>query len=299
MAGSNSFLEFDANQTNIMTDTNYNNNSTRADGVIEGIADPLLHNKLFRQTSVMCAAIGAWLASLGYTVNDTSVNNLENMLATIITTAGGTINGNLSVTGSTTLNGAVNFNSTATLNTDPTLALQAATKQYVDNKIVVAAPYGAIQAYAGSNAPTGWLLCDGSTISRTTYANLFSVIGSTYGGGDGSTTFTLPYLKDKFILGKGSTYTTLGSTGGEINHTLSISEIPAHNHLNGISDNNTDGRCEPYGVTTTGIPGVAYEGVTSGSGDPAIVQGYTSYTGGSGAHNNMPPYIVLNYIIKY
>lgn len=280
MAGSNSFLEFDTNKTNIMTDTNYANNSTRTNGVVEGVADPLLHNKLFRQSSVMCAAIGSWLASLGYTVNDTSVSNLENMLATIFTVFGGTINGNLSVTGTTALNGAASFGSTATLSADPTAALQAATKQYVDNRVTASISAGVITAFAGATAPTGWLLCDGSAVSRTTYASLFSVIGSTYGGGDGSTTFTLPYLKDKFVLGKGSTYTTLGAVGGEETHTLTIAEMPSHNHK---SSGNTGG-------SSIGIRDADFDNGLNID---------TTYTGGNGAHNNMPPYIVLNYIIKY
>ena len=62
-------------------------------------------------------------------------------------------------------------------------------------------PVGSINLYAGSTAPTGWLICDGSAVSRTTYANLFSVIGTTYGTGDGSTTFNLPNLKRRFPLG--------------------------------------------------------------------------------------------------
>lgn len=62
-------------------------------------------------------------------------------------------------------------------------------------------PVGVVQAFAGSTTPAGWLLCDGSAVSRTTYAKLFAVIGTTYGAGDGSTTFNLPDLVDKFVEG--------------------------------------------------------------------------------------------------
>ena len=78
--------------------------------------------------------------------------------------------------------------------------------------------------YAGSTAPSGWLLCDGSAVSRTTYATLFAVIGTTYGTGDGSTTFNLPNLTDRFPIGAGSTY-SLNATGGSANAI-----IPYHSH---------------------------------------------------------------------
>lgn len=79
----------------------------------------------------------------------------------------------------------------------PTSSLQAATKSYVDQR----APAGAIMAYAANSAPTGWLLCDGSAVSRTTYAALFSVISTTWGIGDGSTTFNVPDLRGQFLRG--------------------------------------------------------------------------------------------------
>ena len=81
-------------------------------------------------------------------------------------------------------------------------------KQYTDGKIEIAinisSPTGTIQAFASSNTPTGWLLCDGSAISRSTYSELFAVIGTTYGAGDGSTTFNLPNLFNRMIVGAGS-----------------------------------------------------------------------------------------------
>lgn len=74
------------------------------------------------------------------------------------------------------------------------------------------APVGVVQAFAGSATPDGWLLCDGSAVSRTTYAALFAVIGTTYGSGNGSTTFNLPDLADKFIEGS-STSGTVKTAG--------------------------------------------------------------------------------------
>lgn len=88
-------------------------------------------------------------------------------------------------------------------------------------------PIGAITMWGGSAAPSNWLLCDGSQVSRTTYQALFNIIGTTYGIGDGSTTFNLPDLRQRFPLGKASAGTgaTLGSTGGAIDHNHSIAGL--------------------------------------------------------------------------
>jgi len=81
-------------------------------------------------------------------------------------------------------------------------------------------PAGAIVPFGGAAAPAGWLLCDGAAVSRTTYAALFAAVGTTFGVGDGSTTFTLPDLRGRFPLGKAAagTGSTLGGTGGALDH---------------------------------------------------------------------------------
>ena len=88
---------------------------------------------------------------------------------------------------------------------------------------------GSIYMYAGSTAPSGFLICDGSAVSRTIYADLYSEIGTTYGSGDGSSTFNLPDLTGRVIVGVSSSH-SLGDTGGEEAHTLMTSEIPSHSH---------------------------------------------------------------------
>ncbi len=88
---------------------------------------------------------------------------------------------------------------------------------------------GNICMYAGSTAPSGFLVCDGSAISRTTYADLFDSIGVTYGSGDGSTTFNIPNLVGRVAVGT-STGMSLGSTGGSETVTLTSSELPQHAH---------------------------------------------------------------------
>ena len=174
---------------------------------------------------------------------------------------------------------------------NPTSALHAATKQYVDNNASSSMPAGSVTAFAGSSAPTGWLLCAGQAVSRTTYAALFAVIGTTYGSGNGSTTFNLPDLRGRVPVGMdnmGGTdagrldYTnTLGGVGGEQYHTLTVQELPAHSHTMNNAQFNT---AAPF--------------FAAGGNYGQNVQGTTSSVGSGWAHNNMQPNILLNYIIK-
>src|SRR6266576_1181291 len=100
-------------------------------------------------------------------------------------------------------------------------------------------PSGVILHYAGSAAPTNWLICDGTAVSRSTFAALFAIIGTTYGAGDGSTTFNLPDMRGKIAVGKhtSGTFQTLGQSGGEENHTLLVAEMPSHSHTGATGAN--------------------------------------------------------------
>lgn len=158
------------------------------------------------------------------------------------------------------------------------------------------APTGCVLPFAGASAPTGWLLCFGQTVSRTTFASLFAALGTTYGAGNGTTTFALPDLRGRVAAGEddmggtaASRLTTagsgvnglvLGATGGAQTHTLGVTEMPAHTHGTG-GDNLTvsaGGQSVRYGNNLNTLA--------------------TSSTGGGLAHNNTQPTIILNYIIK-
>lgn len=171
-------------------------------------------------------------------------------------------------------------------------------------------PIGTISMFAGATAPTGYLLCQGQAVSRTTYANLFTVIGTTYGTGNGSTTFNLPNLQGRFALGKNSSH-ALASTGGAETVTLSTNEIPAHTH----GSKSLTGSAEAYGDTgILGGSGGTWGIISKGDGGyigPSWTDGYAGYklnidathehnsVGGGADHENMPPYQTVNYIIKY
>lgn len=150
-------------------------------------------------------------------------------------------------------------------------------------------PVGTIFPFSGNTLPSGYMICDGSAISRTTYSTLFGIIGTTYGVGDGSTTFNLPNLKGKVPVGYDSTdsdFDTLGETGGEKTHALTVNEMPSHNHaLYGALTGETKN------ITNTGNDWA--QTTTSFSTDT-----YINNAGGGQAHNNLQPYIVINYIIK-
>lgn len=151
---------------------------------------------------------------------------------------------------------------------------------------------GSITMFAGVTAPEGWLLCDGSTVSRTIYADLYAVLGIAYGSGDGSTTFGLPNLKGRVPVGIDAAQTEFNArakTGGEKTHQLTVAEMPSHNHP----------------LTVAGQPAVAGQGSASaaaGGSFFAASGGVTTITmgntGGDGAHNNLQPYIALNFIIR-
>lgn len=153
-------------------------------------------------------------------------------------------------------------------------------------KVTDTLPVGTIIPYAGTTIPSNYMLCEGQALSRIEYDLLFNAIGTTYGVGDGTTTFNLPNLKGRVITGLDHTdasFDTLGEKGGEKTHTLNIDEMPSHNHSLPGRLVNADGS-----NIVRELAGQDYYDNNSSS--------YN--TGGGQPHNNLQPYIVLNYIIK-
>lgn len=167
---------------------------------------------------------------------------------------------------------------------------QAADVQAIDGPVQtgMAVPPGTIVVFAGTVAPDGWLLCDGSEVSRASYGPLFAVVGTIYGQGDRVNTFALPELRGRTVVGVGAgaglSDRALGQRGGEEQHKLTVAEMPSHTHREQGS-NRLDG-------ATGGA--THYQDVDNVSFGPVT----TAATGGDQPHNTMPPFVALNYIIK-
>lgn len=161
-------------------------------------------------------------------------------------------------------------------------------------------PPGTVMDFAGSAAPTGFLLCDGSAVSRSTFANLFTAIGTTWGVGNGTTTFNVPDLRGRTTVGVGSVGTNgqpteaLAATGGEAAHTLSAAESGVASHIHNAPASG--------GYLAGGLvgSGTGYTGAAAGSGANWAFNGtgdVTATAPASSGHNNMQPFAALNKII--
>lgn len=174
-------------------------------------------------------------------------------------------------------------------------------------------PAGVINPFAGTVSPEGWLLCKGAEISRSTYADLYAVTGDTFGAGDGSTTFNLPDLEGRFPWGAG--YDTdasgllraLGSTGGDVK--LGVEHLPAHDHGAGTFAADMAGQHQ-HTIRRAGDTGSHSDRVAQGGSNSAgnpdtfaagdhthTISGTSGQTGGDGKY--LPPYLALNWIIKF
>ena len=162
-------------------------------------------------------------------------------------------------------------------------------------------PLGTIQPWAapsGSPIPNGWALCDGQAISRTTFSDLFTLITTTYGVGDGSTTFNVPDLRGRAGIGlDGVTAGVLtsdnnaGDSGGEERHILSLAEAPQHRHTHTSLSNAITNL-----AASTHNPLIQFTNLPGAIGATNNVEG--SNEGGGGDHNNMQPFLVINFLIR-
>lgn len=169
---------------------------------------------------------------------------------------------------------------------------------------------GDLKPFAGSIAPDGWLLCNGQAVSRTLYSALFGVIGTSFGAGDGSTTFNVPDFRGAVPVGASGTI-PLGSTGGAASVVLTVNQLPAHSHTvtdpghgHGVTDpghlhsggNNTVGGTGVVGTSTpAGNTGTSTTGITVNSGPSNIT---IQNTGNGAAVPTMPPYAAITWLIK-
>jgi len=198
-------------------------------------------------------------------------------------------------------------------------------------------PAGAIQMWSTASAPIGYVLCNGVAISRTTYANLFGVIGTTFGVGDGSTTFNVPNYQGVMPIGANGTY-TLASTGGSASTTLGTTNLPSHTHTfsgtsgamnsnqshsHSINDPSHGHSIGPYtsfwgsnegsgrdaywsagdvaNYSATGYANNAYTGISINGANIDHTHNFSGTTAGTGsgtAVNTISPYLGINFIIK-
>lgn len=159
-------------------------------------------------------------------------------------------------------------------------------------------PYvGQIMAFGGNFAPQGWALCDGSLLPISQYDVLFNLIGTTYGG-DGQTTFALPDLRGRVALhqgqGPGLSYYALGESGGVEAVTLTVDQLPLHNHP-AMANSNPGTISNPQGAVWAASPVNIY--IAGGVANTTMAATSISASGGSQPHENMLPFLTLNFCI--
>lgn len=147
-----------------------------------------------------------------------------------------------------------------------------------------ATPLGTVLPFAGATAPEGFMLCDGTELLASEHADLFAVIGTVYGEGEAPGSFKLPDLRGRTAIGAGQgvdlSDRVLGAMAGAETHLLTVDEMPSHSHSLNLANEILNGG--PYSTVRPQSGG----GISSGS------------AGGDQPHNNMQPFVVLNYIIK-
>ena len=221
-----------------------------------------------------------------------------------------TVNGTLTATGVTdtgalsaaslSVSGAATFSTSPTAPT-PTVgdsSTKVATTAFVSS--INSVMSGTIQMWPTASAPTGYLVCNGTAVSRTTYSALFAIVGTTFGVGDGSSTFNLPNYQDRMPIGVNTIAASVGATGGSATTTLTVPNLPSHSHS--ITDPGhyhavTFGSPLGYGTTSGPDPGAAWNtGTRTNTATTGITA--TNNTGSGTAANTISPYLGIYFIIK-
>jgi microcystin-dependent protein len=205
----------------------------------------------------------------------------------------------------------------ASANTHSDAALASAVATLSASIAAQAEPVGTMKMWLGATAESGLAFCYGQALSRSTYASLYAFLGTTYGAGDGSTTFNLPDFRGRTGVGRdnmggtaagrvtaagsGLDGATLGAVGGAQTHTLTAAQIPAHTHpVNDPGHSHTQDcavRLPSSGNNfNTPFAGGGTNALTTNSSTTGVTVG--NNTGGGGGHNNMQPTIIVNYVIK-
>jgi microcystin-dependent protein len=249
------------------------------------------------------ATVGGDLAVSGTGTITGNLSTVGNLSSTSNRTSTSTATGALVLSGGAGIGGNLHVGGTIVTPTMPagTSNTAVATTAFVQNNSI---PTGGLMMWSTDSAPTGYLLCNGTAVSRTTYAALFAVIGTTFGVGDNSTTFNLPNYTNRLPVGAGGLY-ALAATGGSkdstvVSHTHTATSTvtdPTHRHLSPTGDEfasfGTSGSAVgPSGARTDG------RGFTSNSSTGVTVATTVASAGSSGTDANMPPYLAINFIIK-
>jgi microcystin-dependent protein len=156
-----------------------------------------------------------------------------------------------------------------------------------------------IKMFAGNFAPRGWAFCDGQLLPISSNTALFSLVGTIYGG-DGRTTFALPDLRGRVSMhagnGPGLSQRRVGQRGGTETVTLNVAQMPSHNHSPGCSNDLGD-EVLPEGNFVAKPAGADTGEAFASTADKTMGTSPSSNTGGNGAHTNVQPFLVVNYII--
>ena len=240
-------------------------------------------------------AVAGNLSTAGNLSSTSARTSVSTTTGALVLSGGAGIAGNLHVGGAIV---------TATMPAGTSNTAVATTAFVQDNSV----PTGSLMMWTTVSPPTGFLLCNGSAVSRTTYAALFAILGSTFGSGDGVNTFNLPDYRNRTAVGAGGLYAIADSGGSKDavvvshTHTATVTD-PGHQHsppvgLNGPYLTNSfvgDGAIDSSRVTgpgernpTTGLSASAVTGISVG----------ISTAGSSGTDANLPPYLAINFIIK-